>query len=624
MTVETAALPPLAARLRGVRSSPVRDILALTEQPGVISFAGGLPAPELFDGPGTRAAFAAALHDAAVGRTLQYSTTEGDPALRAAVAARLTARGLPTHADELLITSGSQQALTLIATVLLEPGDTVLVEEPSYLAALQAFQLAGATVVPVPCDDDGIDPEAAAALAARHGARLLYTIPTFQNPTGRTLPLERREALVALARGAGFWLLEDDPYGELRYRGEPLPTLAALDDRVLSLSTLSKIAAPGLRIGWVRAPEPLRRPLTIAKQAADLHSSTVDQAAAAHWLEHDRPRRARRPRCARSTARAATRCSTGSRDALPPGSAHNRPDGGMFVWARLPDGWDAGELLDRALAPRGRVRAGLSVLRRAARPGGAAAVVHRARPGGDRRGARAAARGLGRLGRVEAVEVALQRDPHRLVDRQRDPQRQRQPRAAAPALAGEALRQAGERAERDLVRAVAADAVRARVGLGGEAGVEQHGAAAAAEPDEPAGGGRADRRGDAGAAQQLDAEHRQQQRVGAARVEDPVEPQHGRVEAGVGLDEQVALEHGAEAPRAVRPGHRGDAEQPARRVVEPPAGGAGVDGPELGRERQQQLARVGARSVGELGEGGQRVHLVDRLPRSISDRGSRC
>ena len=285
MTVETAALPPLAARLRGVRSSPVRDILALTQQPGVISFAGGLPAPELFDGPGTRAAFAAALHDAAVGRTLQYSTTEGDPALRAAVAARLTARGLPTHADELLITSGSQQALTLIATVLLEPGDTVLVEEPSYLAALQAFQLAGATVVPVPCDDDGIDPEAAAALAARHGARLLYTIPTFQNPTGRTLPLERREALVALARGAGFWLLEDDPYGELRYRGEPLPTLAALDDRVLSLSTLSKIAAPGLRIGWVRAPEPLRRPLTIAKQAADLHSSTVDQAAAAHWLE---------------------------------------------------------------------------------------------------------------------------------------------------------------------------------------------------------------------------------------------------------------------------------------------------------------------------------------------------
>jgi 2-aminoadipate transaminase len=349
MYVESAPTPPLAARLRGVQSSPVREILALTQRPGVISFAGGLPAPELFDAAGTRAAFAAALADEVAGRTLQYSTTEGDPALRAAVADRLTVRGLPTDADELLITSGSQQALTLIATVLLEPGDTVLVEEPSYLAALQAFQLAGAAVVPVPCDKDGLDPEAAAALAERHGARLLYTIPTFQNPTGRTLPLERREALVALARRGGFWLLEDDPYGELRYRGEPLPALAALDGRVLSLSTLSKIAAPGLRIGWVRAPEPLRRPLTIAKQAADLHSSTVDQAAAARWLEAiDLDVRVADLRRAYGARRDAL--LGGLSEALPPGSTHNHPDGGMFVWARLPDGWDAAELLDRALA----------------------------------------------------------------------------------------------------------------------------------------------------------------------------------------------------------------------------------------------------------------------------------
>jgi 2-aminoadipate transaminase len=348
MYVESLPTPPLAARLRGVQSSPVREILALTQRPGVISFAGGLPAPELFDAAGTRAAFAAALGDDVAGRTLQYSTTEGDPALRVAVADRLTVRGLPTHPDELLITSGSQQALTLIATVLLEPGDTVLVEEPSYLAALQAFQLAGATVVPVPCDDDGLDPDAAAALAERHGARLLYTIPTFQNPTGRTLPLERREALVALARRGGFWLLEDDPYGELRYRGVPLPPLAALDDRVLSLSTLSKIAAPGLRIGWVRAPEALRKPLTIAKQAADLHSSTVDQAAAANWLEAiDLDARVAELRRAYGPRRDAL--LAGLAGALPPGSTHNHPDGGMFVWARLPDGWDAAELLDRAL-----------------------------------------------------------------------------------------------------------------------------------------------------------------------------------------------------------------------------------------------------------------------------------
>jgi 2-aminoadipate transaminase len=348
MYVESAPTPPLAARLRGVQSSPVREILALTQRPGVISFAGGLPAPELFDAAGTRAAFAAALDDDVAGRALQYSTTEGDPALRAAVAQRLTARGLPTHADGLLITSGSQQALTLIATVLLEPGDTVLVEEPSYLAAIQAFQLAGATVVPVPCDDNGLDPDAAAALAERHGARLLYTIPTFQNPTGRTLPGERREALVAHARRAGFWLLEDDPYGELRYRGEPLPPLAALDERVLSLSTLSKIAAPGLRIGWVRAPEPLRKPLTIAKQAADLHSSTVDQAAAARWLEAiDLDHRVNGLRAAYGARRDAL--LAGLSEALPAGSTHNHPDGGMFVWARLPDGWDAAALLERAL-----------------------------------------------------------------------------------------------------------------------------------------------------------------------------------------------------------------------------------------------------------------------------------
>ena len=341
----------LAARLRGVRSSPVRDILALTEQPGVISFAGGLPAPELFDASGLRAAFAAVLSGPAAGRALQYSTTEGDPALRSALAARLTDRGLATTAEQLLVTSGSQQALTLVATVLLEPGDAVLVEEPSYLAALQAFQLAGAEVVPVPCDDHGLDPDAVAALAARHGARLLYTVPTFQNPTGRTLPLARRTALVEVAARAGLWVLEDDPYGELRYAGEPEPALASLpgaEDRVLALSTLSKVAAPGLRIGWVRAPETLRRPLTVAKQAADLHSSTVDQAAAARWLAVvDLEAHLRVLREAYGARRDAL--LGGLAAALPPGSVHNRPEGGMFVWARLPDGWDADRLLRRAL-----------------------------------------------------------------------------------------------------------------------------------------------------------------------------------------------------------------------------------------------------------------------------------
>src|SRR4051795_3884125 len=342
--------PFIAARLRDVASSPVRDILALTARPGVISFAGGLPAPELFDGPGLRDAFVAALADA--GRTLQYSTTEGDPALRRQIAARLTARGLATEPDDVLVTSGSQQALTLVAAVTLEPGDRVLVEEPAYLAAIQAFKMAGAVVVPVPCDDDGLIPEAAAALAAQHGARLLYTVPTFQNPTGRTLPLSRREALVDLAARAGLWILEDDPYGELRYSGEPVASMASLpgaEGCVLAISTLSKIAAPGLRIGWLRAPAPLRGPLVVAKQAADLHSSTIDQAAAARWLAAiDLDAHVANLRRVYGERRDAL--VDGLADALPPGSTHNRPDGGLFVWARLPAGWDAEPLLQRALA----------------------------------------------------------------------------------------------------------------------------------------------------------------------------------------------------------------------------------------------------------------------------------
>ncbi len=343
--------PSGTSRLRGATSSPVRDILALTERPGVVSFAGGLPAPDLFDRAGLQAAFTAVLAEGSGARALQYSTTEGDPLLRRLVAQRLTGRGLETAADDLLITSGSQQALTLVAAVLLEPGDRVLVEEPSYLAALQCFGLAGAQAIPVPCDDGGLDPDALEALIAEHRPTLLYTVPTFHNPTGRTLSLERRLALAEVAQRTGVWIVEDDPYGELRYSGEALPAVASLpaaQGRTLAISTLSKIAAPGLRIGWVRAPRMLLRSLTIAKQAADLHSSTVDQAAAARWLaDTDLAAHIERLRAEYGARRDAL--LSGLAAALPPGSTHNHPDGGMFVWARLPDGWDAGALLQRAL-----------------------------------------------------------------------------------------------------------------------------------------------------------------------------------------------------------------------------------------------------------------------------------
>ncbi|MEW1753336.1 PLP-dependent aminotransferase family protein [Streptomyces angustmyceticus] len=341
-----SAVPGLAARVARTGSSPVRDILALTARPEVISFAGGLPAPELFDAAGIAAAFQHVLAEEPM-RALQYSTTEGDPALRAAVAARATARGLPTEADDLLVTTGSQQGLTLLATALLEPGDVVLVEDPCYLAALQIFSFTGARVVPVPTDDEGLDPAALDEITARERPKLLYLVPTFQNPTGRTLSAERRAAVAEVAARRGLWIAEDDPYGELRFEGEPVPWVASFpgaEDRTALLGSFSKVMAPGLRLGSLRAPAALRRACVIAKQAADLHTSTVDQAAAARYLAAaDLDAHLRRVRDAYRARRDAL--VDGLPAALPEGSRWNRPAGGMFVWATLPEGYDATALL---------------------------------------------------------------------------------------------------------------------------------------------------------------------------------------------------------------------------------------------------------------------------------------
>ncbi|MEU9554881.1 PLP-dependent aminotransferase family protein [Streptomyces fumanus] len=341
-----APLPALAARARSIGGSPVRDILAVTARPEVINFAGGLPAPELFDADGVAAAYQAVL-TTAPGRALQYSTTEGEPALRAALADRTTARGLPTAPDDLLVTTGSQQALSLLTTALLEPGDTVLVEDPCYLAALQVFGFAGARVLPVPGDAHGPDPEALEDLVARERPKLLYTVPTFQNPTGRTMPAERRAAVAEVAARRGLWIIEDDPYGELRFEGERVPWIAAHEaarDRTVLLGSFSKVMAPGLRLGWLRAPEHLRRACAVAKQAADLHTPTVNQLAAARYLA-DRDLDAHVRRVAAAYGQRRDAMLAGLADALPEGSEWNRPEGGMFLWARLPEGYDTAALL---------------------------------------------------------------------------------------------------------------------------------------------------------------------------------------------------------------------------------------------------------------------------------------
>ncbi|CCK28350.1 2-aminoadipate transaminase [Streptomyces davaonensis JCM 4913] len=346
IVVEPAPVPPLAARARSVGGSPVRDILAVTARPEVINFAGGLPAPELFDVDGIAASYRAVLAEVPE-RALQYSTTEGEPSLRAALADRTSVRGLPTDADDVLVTTGSQQALSLLATALLEPGDVVLVESPCYLAALQAFAFTGARVVAVPGDGDGVDPAALEELVVRERPKLLYTVPTFQNPTGRTMPADRRAAVASVAARHGLWLVEDDPYGELRFEGERVPWIAAhpgAEDRTVLLGSFSKVMAPGLRLGWLRAPAALRRACAVAKQAADLHTPTVNQLAAARYLA-DRDLDAHVARVARVYGERRDAMLAGLADALPPGSTWNRPEGGMFLWARLPESYDTAALL---------------------------------------------------------------------------------------------------------------------------------------------------------------------------------------------------------------------------------------------------------------------------------------
>jgi len=347
-----------AQRTQRMGSSVIRELLKYTEQPDVISFAGGLPAPDVFPVDEFADACQRVLRDLGA-QALQYGTTEGYIPLREMIARHSARYGIDITLDNILVTSGSQQALDLLGKIFINPGDRILVEAPTYLGALQAWNAYGAEYVSVPMDEDGMMADALEE-ALRTGPKFIYVLPNFQNPTGVTLSLERRHKLIELADRYGVPIIEDDPYGQLRYEGDHLPSVVVLDGQyrdncqnvyhgnVIYLSTFSKILAPGVRLAWVIAPPEVIRKLVLAKQGADLHTSTFNQMVAyevSHGGFLDRHihliRRIYKER--RDVMLAAM-------DAyFPPGVDWTQPKGGLFLWGILPETINTNELIKVAV-----------------------------------------------------------------------------------------------------------------------------------------------------------------------------------------------------------------------------------------------------------------------------------
>lgn len=348
-----------AQRTSRMSSSAIRELLKLTELPDVISFAGGLPAPEVFPVEKISSIAQRILHEAGP-QALQYSATEGYRPLRELLARMASQDGITVTVDNVLITSGSQQGLDLLGKVLVDPGDTLVVESPTYMGALQAWAPYGSEYAALPSDDDGVILDDLEAILQKR-PKFLYILPNFQNPSGRTLSLERRQYLIEATTRYGIPIVEDDAYARLRFEGEQLPSLLSLAGRmqpaseyqgqVIHLGTFSKILSPGLRLGWIIAPTPLISKLVQAKQGTDLHTPTFTQMiayemASQGFVEEHIP-------LIRQTYR--TR-----RDAMleallehfPEDTTWTRPQGGMFLWATLPEGMDSAEILKAAVQQR--------------------------------------------------------------------------------------------------------------------------------------------------------------------------------------------------------------------------------------------------------------------------------
>jgi len=346
-----------ANRTQRMGSSIIRELLKWTEQPDIISFAGGLPAPEVFPVKQFKEACNTVLDEFGA-QALQYSTTEGYRPLREMIARHATRFGIDITPDNILITSGSQQALDFIGRVFINQGDHIVCESPTYLGALQAWNAYGAQYISVPSDENGmIVDELEKAL--RVGPKFIYVLPNFQNPAGSTLNLERRKMLVELADRYGVPIIEDDPYGQLRYEGEHLPAVVTLDSQfrgddgtytgnVIYLSTFSKILAPGIRLAWVVAPQEVIRKLVMAKQAADLHTATFNQIVAFEvgkggFLDEH-------VKFIRATYKERRDIMLETMDEVFPSEVRwTHPQGGMFLWGILPKGMDAAEVLKVAI-----------------------------------------------------------------------------------------------------------------------------------------------------------------------------------------------------------------------------------------------------------------------------------
>lgn len=335
----------LAQRAERMNPSVIREILKVTERPGILSLAGGLPSPDSFPVEAMREATARVLRDTPR-EALQYAASEGFGPLREWVAADLSAAGMAVDAAQVLVTTGSQQGLDLVGKVLIDPGSRVAVEAPTYLGALQAFAPYEPQVQSVAGDAGGPRPE---ALAAAAGARFFYALPNFQNPSGRCLDEPRRAALADAAREIGLPIVEDNPYGELWYDAPPPPPLAARwAEGTVYLGSFSKVLAPGLRLGYVVAPRALVPKLLQAKQAADLHTPGFNQRIV-HEVIRDGflARHVPAIRARYRVQRDAMRDALGRH--LPPGCRFAVPSGGMFFWVELPEGLDATALLPRAV-----------------------------------------------------------------------------------------------------------------------------------------------------------------------------------------------------------------------------------------------------------------------------------